>query len=459
MKRSHVWVTVVAGANLMLASLAGLFVPAQAQTDTGSGGVGGYTLNASAAATRQIFRPENNILPTENLIDLSVPYATTQLSQGSAHAIGATSWPGDTFANACVAFPDGFPSKTDPNFEWYPPDAPRIPIPCYEYRAESFYPQGPADGKPAQEVAGSTMVSHAEEKEATAKGEFSPQGVPGASIGGMSSDAKSSIKTGVAVAESVSRVSNIVLGGGTVVIESVVSTAKATSDGAAADAKGSTVVQGFFVAGVPVTVTGEGVSVAGTVGALSPLAPVVDPVSAALETLGIKIALSQPIVTKEGAVSSVQAGGLIISFDNSVVISNIPPEVKANFPADPTGRTTLAFGQASASADASPGFADDLAIEEDVPLISDVTETPPAEFVAGDSVAVSTEVPSVAAPAVPSARVRAAGAVAPLDGKAVGLGLVLLAMAGAVAVAAGMHRLATGLFQPIPVTTCTQEKP
>jgi hypothetical protein len=268
-----------------------------------------------------------------------------------------------------------------------------------------------------------------------------------------------SIKTGVAVAESVSRVSDIILGAGAIRIESVVSTAKATSDGNVADAVGSTKVEGFTIAGFPVSVTTEGVSVAGQFNVPNPLGPAIDPVNAALETLGAKVALSTPVVTKEGGKADVIAGGLIISFDNAIVLGNIPPEAKANFPIDPQGKTTLVFGQASALADASPGFGEDLALEE-APPVEAIIDTGSGDVSAGDSVAVSADVPAsvplVAAPDT-GATVRGTRASAITTG-AVGVGLVLLAIAGAILGAAGLKRLGTGMFEPISVTACPQEK-
>lgn len=458
MRRSLAWAAALA---LVLASLAGLLAPASAQESAPPSGVGGYTLNASAAATRQIFKPDNNIVPTENLLDFSVPYAVSSLSQGSGYALGVIAWPGATFANACVAFPDGFPNKDDPNFEWYPPDAPRIPIPCYTYRAESFYPQGPADAKPPQEIPGTTSVSHADEKEATAKGEATLPGAPGASLGALSSASSTSVKTGKAVAEAVSRASDIVLADGVVRIQSVTSQARAVSDGATADAQGSTVVQGFTIADMAVSVTADGVSIAGQPPLANPLGPAIDPVNAALQTLGISVTLSKPTVTKDGAVAGVEVGGLRITFDNSALITSIPPELRSNFPIDPTGKTTLVFGAASASADASPGFADDFPLDETSEPIADFLEDVPADLSAGDSVAVTSEpapAGETAAAPEPPAIVQAANR-RMVDGKAIGLGLVLMAMVGSVAAAVGLHRLGTGLFEPTAVTACPQEKP
>jgi hypothetical protein len=456
MRRSLAWASALA---LVLASLAGLLMPASAQETAPPSGVGGYSLTATAAATKQIFKPENNIVPTEKLLDVSVPYASTALSQGSGYALGVIAWPGDTFANACGAFPNGFPDPGDPNFSWYPPDAPRIPIPCDTYRAESFFPQGPADSKPPQEVPGTTSVSHADEKESTAKGEITPVGGPGASIGALSSASSTSIKTGAAVAEATSRVSDIVLADGVIRIQSIISQAKAVSDGATADAQGSTVIQGFTIADVAVSVTADGVTIAGQA-PVNPLGSVIDPVNAALETLGISISLSKPVVTKDGAVASVDAPGLRITFDNTSLITSIPPELRSNLPIDPTGTTTLVFGQASASTDASPGFADDLGPIEDLPIVEDIAPELPEDLGPGDSVALTTEAsPEGETAAAPTGAVVQAANRRLVDGKAVGLGLVLMAMVGSVAAAVGLHRLGTGLFEPIAVTACPQEKP
>lgn len=438
MRRTLAWAAALA---LVLASLAGLLAPASAQEEAPTaGGVGGYSLSATAASTRQIFRPENNIIPAETLIDLSIPYSTSSLTQGSGRAVGSTAWPGDTVATACRAEPS---------------------IPCFPFYAESFYPQGPADAKPAQEIPGSTMSAHSEEQESVGKGEFTPQGGGGNAVGAMSSMSTSSIKGGAATAESVSRVSDIVLGGGVIRIESVVSRAKAVSDGNAADAQGSTAITGFTIAGFPVSVTGEGVSIAGQVDVPLPLGQAIDPVNAALQTLGMQISLSKPIVTKEGGKAEVVAGGLLISVDNAIVLDNIPPEVKGNFPIDPTGKLTLAFGQASALSDASPGFGENAPVEDAPAPVADFVDTGAGDLSAGDTLAVTSEpapAGETAAPSAPPAVVQAASR-RMVDGKAVGMGLVLMALVGAVAVAVGLNRLGTGLFEPTAVTACPQEKP
>jgi hypothetical protein len=442
MKRSHALLCLVIGANLLLASVAGLSLPARAQTaPPAAGGVGGVSLSSSASPSRQIFKPENNIIPAENLLDLSIPFSSASLTQGSSHAVGSTAWPGDTIATACRASDQ---------------------VPCYPFFAESFFPQGPADGKAAQDIAGTTMTAHSEEQESVGKAEFTPQGGGGNSVGASTSTSTTSIKTGTAVAESVSRLSDIILAAGVIRIESIVSHAKAVSDGTTGDANGSTAVTGLTIAGFPVSVSSEGASIAGQINVPNPLGQAIDPVNAALKTLGVTIGLSKPLVTKEGAKGEVVAGGLILTFDNSVVLNNIPPEVKGNFPIDPTGKTTLIFGSASASADASPGFGDGSAPEDVAPISADLTDTT-GDLGPGDTVVASTDLGTgeVAAPAgapVPQSTVQGTRLSA-VSGKSVGLGLVLLALLGAIIAAVGLQRLGTGLFEPISVTACPQEKP
>jgi hypothetical protein len=61
--------------------------------------------------------------------------------------------------------------------------------------------------------------------------------------------------------------------------------------------------------------------------------------------------------------------------------------------------------------------------------------------------------PTSSGPIVQAARASA------VTTKAVGFGLLLLALAGAILGAVGLKKLGTGLFEPISVTACPQEKP
>jgi hypothetical protein len=438
MTKRRAWGATIGGLALLLsAGLGGFLLPAKAQEGGGTG-VGGYNALSIAAATRQIYTPQTNIIPAENLLDLSVPYALSNLTQGSARAVGSTAWPGDTFATACRA---------------------QAGVPCYPFYAEAFFPQGPADGAPEQTPPGSSMVAHAEELAALGKGEFTPQGASGFGVGASTATSTSNITGGAVTAESVSRVNDIILGGGAVHIESVLSITKATSDGTKADATGSTSVVGLTVAGIPVAINENGVSLAGQINTGNPLAPALDPVLAALTTAGITLKLAGPVKTVDGAHADVLAGGLIVSMDNAVALNNVPNEVRTQLPLDPTGKLTLVFGQASALADATPGFAE--ALQDETPAVPDITPEIPTDVSGNVSTLEAAPLPAdtgaVAAPA--SAAVQPASVSLPSASSPIGLGLVILACVGAAAMAFGLRRLGTDVFQPVSVTACPLEKP
>ena len=455
MTRRRAWAVVVGGLALLAAGGGGLVLPASAQEDSGGEGIGGFDATARAAATRQIFTPVNNIIPTENLIEMSIPYASATLSQGPlGHAVAAMAWPGDTFANACVAYPQGFPGPDDPNFDWYPEDGPRIPIPCYEQRAESFAPQGPAEDS-NQDFPGALMETRAEDRVVSAVAEYAPQGVEGFSVAGESARSRAAVEEGVLVSEASSRVNDIVLGAGAIRIQGVVSTARATSDGAAAMVSGGTTVLGATVAGVPVTIDQNGVSLAEQ--STGPLGQVFDPLAEVLAPLGITMQLSGPTTTVEGAEGEIATGGLIVTLDNAAYLANLPPEVTGQLPVDLTGKLTLVFGQTSARASATPGFGEFSDIGD---VVDDVVDSGSAEVsgeILSDEGTLSAPVSGqVAATETATAQPAVSGRSLP-SSTAVTLALVLLALIGSGLAAYGLHKLGTAAFEPVAATNCPLE--
>jgi hypothetical protein len=447
----------VAGLALLLSSGGvGLMTPAAGQEESTGEGIGGFDAGGQAAATRQIFTPVNNIIPTEHLLEASTPYAANELTQGpSGHAVAAAWWPGDTFANACVAYPEGFPNAGDPNFEWYP--GPKIPIPCYEERAESFSP--PAEGQSTtdtyENMPPAVVQTKAEGTEVSAVAEYAPQGAEGYSVAAQSARTRATIVEATLVSEATSQVNDIVLGAGAIRIQGVVSTAKATSNGTTAEVSGGTTVFGATVNGVPVSIDENGVSVTET--SSGPLGQALDPLAEVLTQAGISIKLSGPTKTLEGARGEIATGGLIVSLDNAPYLANLPPELKGQLPADPTGKLTLVFGQAFARADATPGFGEFSEVED---IVDDIVDDIGAE-VSGDALV---DDGGTAAPVSGQTSVAETSTVQPAAattgvpaGTAVGVGLVLLAIFGSGLAAYGLHKLATGVFEPVRGTTCPLE--
>jgi hypothetical protein len=128
------------------------------------------------------------------------------------------------------------------------------------------------------------------------------------------SQSKGTLSGNIGIADAKSTVSNIVLGPANVItIDSVVSTATASTDGAVAKASGSTKVNGMKIAGQSATVDENGVS----------LVPSKDPVNQQLNKLaqqalvksGFKIVLTKPDGKPDGAAVNYNAGALVIAWE------------------------------------------------------------------------------------------------------------------------------------------------
>lgn len=438
--------TVVAGMLMLAGGGVGLLWPAQAQ-DAAGGGVGIYDLNATGSAMRQILDTAGNPLPTDKTADVSMEYTVATLSSGSGRGLGSTFWPSDAGANACAAVPE---------------------FPCYPVRAETFYPQGPAEANNPM-IPGSVMQSKAAEKEVTGVASTAGQG---AEVAGTSSSSLATVKDGLAVAESIATVQSINLGGGAVKIDKVVSVAKAVSDGAKAEVTGRTTITGLTIGGQAATIDENGVRLAGQ-GAGNPLVPgaPLDPLNAALKQAGITLTLANPIKTIEGSKGEIVAGGLIIGLDNTPFVSQIPPEVFAavvvpGFGGIPPlgGKTTLILGQATASAFGNPGFGEFLAEDITAPIedtISTPVESTPVEDVSGSVEVLGSTDTEPQQLGSSGTRAEVAQPVAASrglpKGTPVSAALVILSLVGAGVAAFGLRRLATDVFAVGGTTTCPLE--
>jgi hypothetical protein len=226
---------------------------------------------------------------------------------------------------------------------------------------------------------------------------------------------------------------------GVVHIASVVSDASATTDGAHAVAKGATTASGITVGGVAVTVDDTGVHALGT-GAGTQAEQ--DQVDSALKSVGMQIALG-PVMGKPQAGSvTYYAQSLVFVFTN------------------PTGfTTTVVLGGANVSVAASPGFS--------FPLPSVPVFAPGAVAVGGTapaSAASSTSLPPPAAALGTAPRPSAAApgpVLAALDLPEPGpirTRTVLLVLAGAALVAAGLRRMPDEVLRAVQVDCPTEER-
>src|SRR5207302_7960760 len=83
-------------------------------------------------------------------------------------------------------------------------------------------------------------------------------------VGTVDSSGSATLAQALVTAQADSTASDINLGNGLVTIDSVVSSATATSDGTSGQGKGSTTVNGMMVGGQPATVDQDGLHIGGT---------------------------------------------------------------------------------------------------------------------------------------------------------------------------------------------------
>jgi len=313
--RRHV-VPVVVGAVVGAFSWGALSVQAGADT---SGSFGAYMLKASASGYRHILGGQ---------IDSTVPDAATTFETGNiGYGRASIAWPGALLGNAGDLFiilgggqlpPDaqnGVRTFNDP------------------VRAEARAPSGPPQAS-FDQVPGVAMKATADATTATAHSSAQQSSVPGAvDMGSATADSRSALGAGQVVSEASSRVSDISFGE-VLHIDSITSSARATSDAVTATGAATTTVNGVTVAGQPATIDEHGLQLGTSKTPLNEAAN--QAAKQALEQAGIEVVVSQPVITTEGASSSASAGSVLISFGD--------------------GQAAFVFGGATAAATASPAF-------------------------------------------------------------------------------------------------------
>jgi hypothetical protein len=234
-----------------------------------------------------------------------------------------------------------------------------------------------------------------------------------------------------------------------IAIESVQSSASATTDGTAADGTSSTTVNGLTIAGQPARVDENGVTIGD---ANQPLNAVANQLAEqAFAEAGIEMIVSAPAKEVEGASARVRAGSLIILWDWE------------------GGKKGVAIGGAEASVTGAPGFDSDL----DVDLDGDFG----GDFGAGDfggdggsfdiggegsfddAGSFDTEQPPLAddsglGPTSEQELVLGGTPAVSIGGTPVGLGQVALGFTAAGLLAVGMRRLSRSVLTESAGSTC-----
>jgi hypothetical protein len=311
------------------------FVSGSAQGELGT-----VSLSAESSGESMIYDQPGSPIPAQPTGEMHKAYSLATLTSGPAsHGIASHLWPGSTAADGGTAF--GFPK--------------------YPVRAEALYPSTPHDDKQewGQEGQGARMEAHASGKSAEGIAvSGSGSGKPLIETGNATSSAKTTVEKALATSEGTATVSDITILD-VVHIDSVLTSAKVTSDGKKAVLAGSTEVSGATVQGQGVTIDGKGVHLGGQT------VPILDPISNqqvedGLAQAGITMKVANPIDKTKGSTSSRTLGGLIVQFEAGAlnkVIDQFPQELQDQIKKyiELNEVITYRFGSVAVSAETSSG--------------------------------------------------------------------------------------------------------
>jgi hypothetical protein len=420
---------------------------ALAADSPGGSAIGGFTALANAPGFQMIYDNPGGINGSHPVGYGTVPEATSTMATGPVgQGLASVVWPGPLLGNLGTAsgllpIPGGIPPPAGQAVQQNGND----PI-----RAEAST-GGPNDAQLADPGGAVTMVAHADQNKVTAQATTKGFEAPGAgTTGTIVANSAVTVTTAAVTSQSNSAASNIAMGpAGLVTIDSVTSTATATSDGTAASGQGTTTVNGLKVAGQPATVDQDGLHLGP---ANTPLGGQINPaVNQAISASGLKMLVTQPQENKQGAAESFQAASLVISFTAQ------------------SGDTfTMSFGGATAEVNANTAVPDSTVDSSSTDVSTTPTDlgtgstpaTPDASSgagsgtaPAGDAVPAPAAAPKpVTAPSAKTGRVALAGASGGGAG-GVGTGVAVAGVAAAALAAFGLRRLNTNILAATPVST------
>lgn len=331
------------------AAVMGLAGPARAAGLPGSG-LGAFSVASTAPGVQ--FSYDYPGASAHPQAEGEVPETVAQLQSGpQGYALSSVAWPGALVANA------GTTSQLL-----------NLPVPASAasslndpIRAEARTGSGDQTVTNSS-YPGSVMTATAGDQHVSADATVGATSGPVPQSGTGSTESRSTVDvTGPAsvagTAYSVAK--DVVLDGGLVKVTSVTSKASVSSFVTNSTGSGSTQVSGLTIAGQPAYVDQDGVHL-GQSGPGAPVNTIANAIAQqAVTSAGMKVAVSQPTIHRQGSTVSVDAGNVVFYF--------APPN-------DSNGDTfTATFGGASITASTAAGFGSS----------SQVLNVPPADFGSG----------------------------------------------------------------------------
>lgn len=339
------------------ASLAGLgsVGPVEAQDDAPKSGetlFGTYQLEARGVGLQVRYEVVDILPGGAPVLDVTVPETTARFASGpSGYGLAGLAYPGPLLGDlGPLMAQSGFGSE----------DA----IPPWPVKAEAFYPTGPTEVDESQGPAIQKVITG--DLGVLSQGEFPAVAAPPlVNVGSISAATRSSIEGDLAVSRTRVVMGDVVILGGVITIESLVTDLVAAHDGEAGSTNGGTVASGVRFLGLAARLTGEGLvldtappsdpanPLDGLLGPLAePLKDLTKPVQDLLKTVldqavpqvndllgqaGITLSIADPVEEQTEAGAAVRhSSGLTLTFSYSgkeqtalgQLLDSIPPELR-----------------------------------------------------------------------------------------------------------------------------------
>jgi hypothetical protein len=306
--------------------------------------LGGVRMSAVGFGLQMTYNEPQAPAPTTPTLESELAYSEADLSGGASHGLASVAWPGPLIADGGPAFCGQAGA---------PFDCPSDPV-----RAEAFSPGNPHSSTNDQFGPNTSMEAKASPTGASSSSmmQHSDQAAPAVVTGDFASSSSTAVSGSEAVSETTAQVSDVTIAG-VVHIKSVISEAKAVTNGKNGAVSGQTLVSGADVNGQAVTVDRKGVHVA------DQTAPVFDPINngqvqQALQQAGITMKVAAPVDSLKGASAERSLGGLVVTFQpgafEDALPSQIGDQLKSHNPFDQT--ITLSIGGVSVVSDTLAGY-------------------------------------------------------------------------------------------------------
>lgn len=265
----------------------------------------GLIITATASGKTMSYDDGDCPIPAKPCMEAHEAFSLASFDSGpTSHGLASAFWPGSAGANF----------------------GPVYGLPAYPVRAETFYPKGPKKDVNEPGPPGLSMKAESTEEMASAASSTGEEdGSPGASAGRLTSSVTTFLEEEGGVSEATATVKDLNIGDGAITIESVVTTARITSDGKKAKVTGQTTVSGVMVAGqLEATIDEEGLHFNDETIEIPDIFGE-PPVEDALDQIGVSVKVARPIQRIKGGSAVTELGGLVVKFEAGALKSLLEP--------------------------------------------------------------------------------------------------------------------------------------